>query len=73
MDADSEKDLRDAAELEHVERESDWLRAHAGAARALASSLSAELDIERAGLESLAGDMDQEEALLKAKRETCNG
>lgn len=63
MDADSEKDLRETAELEHVERESEWLRAHAGAARSLASSLPDEFDIARAGLESLAGDMDQEAAL----------
>lgn len=59
MDADSEKAPRaTGGELEHVERECEWLRAHAGSARALASSLPAELDIERAGLESLAGGMD---------------
>lgn len=57
----------DGCEL--VRAEGEWLRAHAGAARALASSLPDELDVERAGLESLAGDMDQEAALLKAERD----
>lgn len=67
MDANSEKDqAREAAELGH---ECDWLRAHAGAARALASSLPDEFDIERAGLESLADDMGQETVLLNAGAE----